>query len=515
MTDTPAPTQSPAAPAVSTGVIDASCRLPLFVLFGGAAFWGMIASALALAASIKFHSPDFLADSAWLTYGRVQAAAVSALLYGFALPAGLGVALWILARLCGNRVSQPWLIAAGGKLWHLGVLVGLVAILGGDSSGFDHLQMPRYASLILFFGYLLIGLWTVLTLKGRRDARLSSPQWFLLTALFWFPWIFSTASLVLLVWPARGIHQAVIAWWYSNNLTLVWFSLVGLAAVFHFMPRMAGRTLQHDYLAAFALWTLVLFGSWAGIPASAPVPAWMPSLSTVATVLLLIPLLAVAVMLWQARGAPRPESFRGEPRVADGRDELLLVLDAQQRVPTNAGPRPNPALFFIRFGVAAWLLAGGMKISEALPAVGSITHFTWFTVAQSQLNTSGFFAMILFGTIYSILPQVAGIEWPFGKWVRAHFWLASTGIVLMVAPLAVGGIMQGLKLNNPTVAFTDLTTATLPFLRVSTVGELFLLIGQLLFLGNVIGLLARYGRARWAPVYRSITAELKPAEVKP
>jgi cytochrome c oxidase cbb3-type subunit 1 len=500
MSDTPSLTQPPAASAISADATDVSCRLPLFVLFAGAAFWGVIASALALVASIKFHSPGFLADTVWLTYGRVHAATKSAQVYGFALPAGLGVALWILARLGGNRVSQPWLIAAGGKLWNLGVLVGLVAILAGDNTGFEHLQMPRYAAMILFVGYLLMGLWTVLTLKNRREAGLSSPQWFLLVALFWFPWIFSTANLLLLVCPARGINQAIVAWWYSNNLTLVWLSLVGLAAVFHFVPSMAGRPRHRDYLASFVLWTLVLFGSWAGIPNSAPVPAWMPSLSTVATVLILVPLLAVAMMLWQGRGAL--------PGAADGRDERQLV-------PTGVGQGPNAALWFIRFGIAAWLLAGAMKIAGALPGVGSITQFTWFTVAQSQLNASGFFAMILFGSIYAILPQVAGLEWPFAKWVRAHFWLATTGILLVVVPLAAGGIVQGMKLGNPAVAFADVTTATLPFLRASTVGDLLLLVGQLFFLGNVIGLMARYGWTRWTPVYHAITAELKPAEVKP
>jgi cytochrome c oxidase cbb3-type subunit I len=122
--------------------------------------------------------------------------------------------------------------------------------------------------------------------------------------------------------------------------------------------------------------------------------------------------------------------------------------------------------------------------------------------------------MILFGSIYAILPQVAGLDWPFGRWVRAHFWLAATGVLLVVAPLAAGGIVQGIKLNQPDVAFAEVTAATLPFLRVSTLGELLLLAGQFLLLANVLGLLARFGRARWVPFFRSMTAELRPGEVK-
>src|SRR5271157_2267011 len=82
-----------------TGSIDASLRVPLLALFGGAAFWLVVSSVLAMIASIKFHAPDFLANCPWQTYGRVQPAADNALLYGFCIPAALGVMLWIFARL--------------------------------------------------------------------------------------------------------------------------------------------------------------------------------------------------------------------------------------------------------------------------------------------------------------------------------------------------------------------------------------------------------------------------------
>jgi cytochrome c oxidase cbb3-type subunit 1 len=69
------------APAsVAAAAIDASCRLPLVVLFLSAAVWLLAASGFGLIASIKFHAPGFLADSAWLTYGRVRPAGVNAML---------------------------------------------------------------------------------------------------------------------------------------------------------------------------------------------------------------------------------------------------------------------------------------------------------------------------------------------------------------------------------------------------------------------------------------------------
>ena len=104
--------------------IDRSCQVPLLALFGGAALWLVVGSVLAMIASIKFHAPDFLADSAWLTYGRVQPAADNALLYGFCIPAALGVMLWLFARLSQAPLCLPFVTVAAASLWHLGVLVG-------------------------------------------------------------------------------------------------------------------------------------------------------------------------------------------------------------------------------------------------------------------------------------------------------------------------------------------------------------------------------------------------------
>ena len=99
--------------------------------------------------------------------------------------------------------------------------------------------------------------------------------------------------------PVRGVAQAVVAWSYTDNLQSVWLWLVGLAAIFYFLPKLRGRDLHSRYLALLVFWTVLLFGSWGGIPPTAPVPAWMPVLSSVATVLTAIPLLAIGLSAWR------------------------------------------------------------------------------------------------------------------------------------------------------------------------------------------------------------------------
>src|ERR1035438_3708619 len=147
--------RSPIAPAD----IDASCRLPMVVLFLCAAVWLVIASASALIASLKFHAPGFLADCAWLTYGRVRPAGFNCLLYGFCMQAGLGVALWLLARLGRTGLALPGLVTVGAGCWNVGVTAGVWGILGGGSSGFENLEMPSHAARRVLLGRLRFAVW--------------------------------------------------------------------------------------------------------------------------------------------------------------------------------------------------------------------------------------------------------------------------------------------------------------------------------------------------------------------
>src|SRR5262249_48132056 len=148
---------------------DISCRLPLLVLFGTGAMWLVLSSVLGLIASIKFHSPGFLADQPWLTYGRVLPASRSLLVFGFAIPSALGVMLWMFTRLGRTPLVSGWLAIIGACGWHFGVAMGLFGILLGDSSGFEGLEIAGYAAPVLVVSYLLVGICAASTFHARTE----------------------------------------------------------------------------------------------------------------------------------------------------------------------------------------------------------------------------------------------------------------------------------------------------------------------------------------------------------
>ena len=119
--------------------------------------------------------------------------------------------------------------------------------------------------------------------------------------------------------------------------------------------------------------------------------------------------------------------------------------------------------------------------------------------------------MTMFGAIYHLLPGVVGFAWPFPKLARLQFWLSMIGIVLFVVPLAIGGVVQGMKLQDG-IAFLEANQAALLWFRISTTGLLLVVLGNLLFALNVFALTAVWKLA----LAKNIIAGVKPAlEIMP
>ncbi len=463
----------PTAPAPE---IDASCRLPLLALLVGASVWLVVGTVLALIASIKFHAPEFLAACPLLTYGRVVAAANDALVYGFCLPASLAVIIWVFARLSQTVYTLPLVPVVAAHIWHLGVFIGLLSILLGHSTGFTWLEFPRGGSILLFVAFVLIAIPTAASFGFRLEKDLYPSHWFLLAALLWFPWSYASANIFLVAMPVRGVAQGVVNLWFANNLLYVWFSLVGLGIGFYFLPKLTGRPLQTYYYALYVFWTLALFGTWCGLPQGSPFPAWITTLSSVAAVLLIVPLIGVTVVFGRSLGGP-------------GSD----------------GPMGGP-LSFVKFGLVSFLLSTLMYIALACPQISRLLEFTWFGVAQSQLQILGFLAMVLFGAIYYILPRALGFDFIAPQFIRAHCFLAGLGVVFWVAPLALAGYAQGANAYS--------LDASLNWLRISTLGLGFILLGNLLFALNILAMFLTWKLNLVKTLFAAITAPLKVSEVK-
>jgi cytochrome c oxidase cbb3-type subunit 1 len=446
------------APA-TTAEIDASCRGPVLLLFWHSILWLVIGSILTWLVAIKMHKGDFLANCPWFTYGRLNPAARDLFLYGFASQAGMGVALWLLARLGRTPLIGKAPALIGGMFWNLGVLLGTFGILAGDSTGHEGFEYPGYAAPILFFAFLAIASAGMFTFINRREHETYISQWLIFVAFLIFPWIDVTANALLICHPARGMMQAVLAYWFANNFLLLWLTPLALAAVFYLIPKIVNRPLYSHYLAAVGFWLLVLFSGWGGVPPGARLPAWMSSVSAAASFLVLVPVFA-ALLNWR----------------------MTIGCDCTQMKSSLPGR-------FLMVGTIAYVLSSLLAAGNSLPFISQTTEFTLFTVGLSQLSVYGFIGMTLFGGIYYIVPQLTGIDWK-PSLAKGHFTFSVIGIALIVIGFMIGGIRQS-NSQSAAVNFLFSVKAAVPFIGLATLGSLCLILAHLSFLSNFVGVMRR------------------------
>src|SRR2546427_2978644 len=155
--------------------IDASTRVPVLMFYTSAMAWLILGTVLAGFVSFKLHEPDLLSNVSFLTWGRVRPAHMNVMVYGWASMAGMGTAIWLMARLCRTVLRYPLLLVAGACFWNLGVFLGVCGLLLGDSTGYQWLEFPRYAAIILFVAYTLLAPWAVPLFRYAPGRRLYRP----------------------------------------------------------------------------------------------------------------------------------------------------------------------------------------------------------------------------------------------------------------------------------------------------------------------------------------------------
>lgn len=434
---------------VDMTAIQNSCRWPLLTLFCGAGVWLLAAAVFGLIASIKMHSPAFLADCAWLTYGRVHAIAHNSLLYGFASQLAFAIAFWLVAVLGRAPMKHGVGIWAAAKVWNLAVLVGVIGILIGDSTGYAALEFPRYASGILFVAAVSLSLLLLLNFHCRNVRELYPSFWFLIAGVFWLVWIYSTAQLLLNVFEVRGVLQAAVQGWFEWNLISIWLLPVAIAVLLYWIPALTGGELKSGYLNHFIFWTLAFFAPWGGITAGVPLPSWVSAASNGALALILMPVLA-------------------------------LILNLSGCLLKKAESASVSIRFFqlAALSILVWALLVALNTTDA---VLNITRFTLVGPALEKLVLLGGIASALFGAVYHLLPGLTSSRFVLGRWSGIHLLVHFVAVLFLVAPPLLGGIRQGFLLNNPEVPFAEVMSMSAMPLRMSSVGDLLLLVSGALF----------------------------------
>jgi cytochrome c oxidase cbb3-type subunit 1 len=462
--------------AAERATIDASCRGPVLAFAASAVAWLLAGSLLAVVASVKLHSPYFLTGSPELTFGRVRMAHLQAVGLGWASMATVAASLWQMCRLARCELIYPRMLYVACGLLNVGVFLAVAGILLGDAQSVEWLDAPPYAPPFIVAGLGLVAAWTAAVFRRRREPHVYVTQWYILAAVFWFPWIYLVAQWMIFWSPATGVVQPVVNWWFGHNTLGLWFTPVAVGTAYYLIPKIIGRPIHSYYLSITGFWALALFYSWAGMHhlIGGPIPAWLVTASIVGSMMMFIPVIAVAI------------------------NHHMTMRHHFHRL------KYSPALRFTVFGAIAYTAVSFQGSIESLRAFSEVAHFTHYTVAHAHLGAYGFVTMIFFGLYYYMIPRLTGREWASSGLIRLHFWCAALGITLYFAALSIGGWWQGRMLNNPNVPFGNIIRYLQPHLLARSVAGVMLSVGHLAFATLFVMNLAGWGRRRTGgPTYFS------------
>ena len=444
---------------------DQSSSLVVGICLTLSVIWLLVASVAGLIASIKLHSPDWLNQYGWITFGRIRPIHLNLVAYGWCSLAGIGVSLWLIPRLLKTQLVGAKYAIAGGALWTIGVFLGAVSIALGYSDGLEWLEFPWQIDVLLVIGGGLVGLPVLMTLLNRKVDHLYVSVWYIAAGLLWFPVLFLIGNIPYVHF---GVQQASMNWWFGHNVLGLWFTPIGLASAYYLIPKILGKPIYSYNLSLLGFWSLAFFYSQVGGHhlIGGPVPTWLITMSIVQSMMMIIPVFAVTVNLHMT---------------VFGNFKALVY---------------SPSLRFIVLGMMLYTAASVQGSLEALRSVNTVTHFTHFTVAHAHLGLYGFFSMVMFGAIYFIMPRVMNWEWPYPKLISLHFWLVFIGFLIYFIWLSIGGWLQGLAMLDPNQPFMQSVAVTLPYLQARSIGGALMTLGHFVFAFHFFAMGWKFGPKR-------------------
>jgi len=367
--------------------------------------------------STKFNYPEFLGDTAWLTFGRLRPMHVNGVIWGAFSTLFIGLCYYIVPRLTGVRVWGERWSRSLLWIWNLNQAAIVVLLALGWNRGWEAGEFPLINVVVTFVALSFLTLQFLMTIKQRRDRPLYVSLWYLIAAFVW-----TDVNLVLLmIGPSHipGINNAAWHGLFIHYVVGLWITPAGYVLIYYFLPASVKNPIYSHRLSLIGFWSLAFFYPFVGIHhyLYSPIADWAETIAIVSSMMLIIPVWTVLQNFFGTMIGRWPE-FSGN----------------------------LPAKFLI-VGSLMYLVGCFQGSMEALRSVQQPTHFTDFVISHSHLTIFGTFVVwAIAGTMY-VWPRLAG-DAPLWSFRAANwgFWLVTLGIAAMVLVLAAQGLQQGFML---------------------------------------------------------------------
>ncbi len=423
------------------------------------ASWFAVFTTFGLILATKFFWPTFLGDASWLTFGVMRPAHVNGVLFGFVSSGLLGAMIYIVPRLCAVKLYKPRLAFLTPIFWNVGIFVGIIWILFGGSQGREYAELPWAIDVAVMITLILLAIVVLGTIVHRKEKKLYVSIWYYAGTMIWFPILYFIGNVM---WhPAtgslNGIQDAFFNWYYGHNVLGLWFTTLGIPAIYYAIPRMIKRPLYSHVLSLIGFFGIAFFYTGVGSHhlLQAPIPEWLKTLAVVMTVLMLVPVLAFAT-------------------------NIILTMRGSWGKAIK-----NPVLMFILFGFASYVIGSVQGSMQGLRFTNEYLHFSQWTVGHSHITLLGGFGFLAAGLALWMVPHLKGSRIFSNSLLNLSFWTAAIGFFFFFSAMTITGIVANANWWMHINVIESLPSLRIPYITRAITGGI-VVVGAYMVAINII-----------------------------
>lgn len=431
--------------------------------------WGIVGMLVGVVIAAQLFWPTLFEGIPWLSYGRLRPLHTNAVIFAFGGSALFATSLHVVQRTCHVRLISDRLAAFVFWGWQAIIVAVAITLPLGITQSKEYAEMEWPIDLAIAIVWVAYAVLFFGTIAKRRVSHIYVANWFYGAYIIAIALLHIVNNLALPVGPGKsyiiytGAVDAMVQWWYGHNAVGFLLTAGFLGMMYYYVPKQAGRPIYSYRLSIVHFWALISIYMWAGphhLHYTA-LPDWVQSVGMVFSLILLAPSWGGAI------------------------NGIMTLSGVWHKL------RTDPILKFLIVAISFYMIATFEGPMMSIKTVNSLSHYTDWTVGHVHAGALGWVAMISIGSIYSLMPRLLGLKDMYStKWVDAHFWVHTIGVVLYIASMWIAGVMQGLmwRATNDdgtlTYSFVEALNATYPYYFVRLLGGILVVSGMVLMAVN-------------------------------
>lgn len=423
--------------------------------------WVLLGTLMGLVLALEFVFPDLFHGVPWLVFGRLRQAHTNTVMFAWLSGGMMGAWYYIVPKLTGRQLWSEKLGHLCLLLWNVAMVVGIVAILNGNTQSREYAELPWGVDVGVMITLLLTTLNMYMTIAHRVEKKLYVSLWYITGTLIWMPCLYFIGNVM---WnpPAgavSGINDAMYNWFYGHNVLGLWFTTGLLPIVYYIVPKSTRTPLYSHLLSLVGFWGIIFF--YTGVGAHhllwSPIPYWLKTFGVAESVGMVIPVVAIMMNIFLTMRGNWSRFFSNIP------------------------------LRFILTGWGAYVLVSFQGSHQSLRAINNLTHFTQYVPGHAHFALLFFAASTVMGAIYYILPRVVNRMIYSRTLANVQYSLFFIGFTCFFAGFSLTGIVQGAAWVHEGLPVWSVLPGLRPFMALRAAGGVLVVCSFVLFAWNVFG----------------------------